>query len=398
MDIVESGVLQSIKLIIVTLFLSVSVYSYGNDTSNFHLFGTFASTILNTNNSAYNTRSGTSLDNQLILNTTYDITENVGFAAAIDITKGTRKDYEADIDYATLSYSTPICCDTVGTIGVGRVKYDIGLLENQRNNPHSRTTIYLPFSTYWPALNYYAQSVDGIQLDITKEIKGIGSVSFTSSYGNGVMKNQDQAPTFYGYFHDQLFEGDSFALTSPVLSNTIKFENLNWTIQYNQTELNGEYNQNYTIPGCDPLKHRSCNGNPYLPKNYSFFHKYSTLGIRYTDGDWTMMGEYVKHNFPTKPVGYFVRVEKQLSSDFTGFVGYSKFEHTNKNAPSPSAVAEWAREGREVVVGGVYHYDQNNELKVEYHQGYGTGWFPYPADKPNWNMFAVQYVHSFSIR
>ena len=350
-------------------------------TQPYYLFGTVATTFINTNTTAFENKSGNLWLNQLIVNGTYNFSDNLSMVGAIDVSNQIANNYDLSVDYASLNYGTNIGpVDT--TIRVGRLKYDYGLFESERNNPSSRTTVFLPFSTYWPTFDKYEQSVDGIQADLQTHVGNEGNISFSSTYGKGVIPEDNQAGIFYGYFHTPL--DGTLSIIKPVISNTLKYQSIHWQVQYNETT----FQDRREYDGVTPTD---------LPVSFDFVHKFKTLGIRYSGEKFCSSAEIVKHDFPTDPVGFFVEECMTINPDLRLTVGYSKFFHENTNVPPIVPTPDWYRNGQEYTLGLTYRVSSNVTIKGEFDTGKGIGWFPYPANSPNWNIFGVQLVYKFDL-
>jgi len=371
---------NALKLInitgVVLLCMGAPAHSSGS------LFGTIASTVSYTDNPAIFNNTGSSIVNQFIINGTYDITDDVVFRGALNTINPTGRSYYTQIDYATFSYDMPqFIPNNVSTLRVGRVKYDIGILENKRNNLQSRYSIHLPFSSYWPAFDTLAQSIDGIQIDTTQHTS-IGSISASVTYGKGVLNSEYDDQIFFGYFHTNL--NGTLSMSQPIQSVTLKYQTNNFTAQLNHTKLqiDRDFDPTITTPSL-------------LPFDMTIKHQFYTGGVRYNDGDFFTTAEVTLHDFETKPVGFFVKAGKMISPNTRIAFGYSKFTHLS-STPSPMSVPDYKRRGEEHTI-GITRYFKDITVKAEYHKGKGTIWFPFDTTDPTWDLLSVSVVYHFNL-
>jgi hypothetical protein len=379
-----SNALPSNKTIttIVALILSVGTTKV-NASDDLQLFGVYSATVINTNSPALLGKEGTSVLNQLVLNSTYDVSSSLMLTGAVNI-ESTPDGTEASLDYASANYNISIGTSNELNVRVGRVKYDIGLYDSVKNNPSTQQSIILPLATYWPAFKHFAQSIDGGQVELQHNLGKYGTVSLSSTYGNAVIPQQSEAGIFYGYFHTPL--SGSLSVTKPIISNTIKYQNMKWLLQYNKTDM---------------LIHRDYDSVQHLPTNmpfdFTFAHSMQTIGMSYKgDKCWSSL-EYTKHDLPSLPVGISGRVGWILSPNTDVIVSYSTFDHLNQHVPPPVPTVEWKRIGREYSIGINHRINQTMDLKIEYHNGHGVVWFPTSATSPDWNLFAVSLVYKFNV-
>lgn len=349
------------------------------------LFGTISSTTSYTDNISIFNRTGASTTNQLTLNGTHDLTSNVTLRAAYNMNNPTGGSYQQHIDYATVNYSLPTTDNMNDSVlRVGRIKFDIGLLESKRNNPSSRYSIYLPFSSYWPAFDSLAQSVDGIQFETT-QYTNYGNITASFTYGKGILRKDEQQHVFYGYFHTNL--NGTLSVSSPVKSLTLKYQTDSFLVHLNHTNISFDRHFDNTV------------STPTLmPFSMSYTHDFYTAGLRYENKHMFTTSEVTWHDFTSEPLGFFVRIGTFFTPDMRFCVGYSKFTHLASNPDSSflNAMPTWKREGVEHMV-GVSKYFNNSVVKLEYRTGKGTVWFPFHTNDPNWDLLSISVVHKFRL-
>jgi hypothetical protein len=349
------------------------------------VFGTLSTTWLHTDTTALTGTAGDLWNNEVVINAITNVTENITAAGSFAITNRYAHDYSLDIDYASVDYARQISSTANANIRLGRVKYDIGLRDRERNNPASRNTILLPLAVDWPAFASYAQSLDGIQIEAHKISDDYGEFSISSTYGTRNIPRRDVDQIFFGYFHTSL-DGD-FDLVKPITSTTLKYQNNNVQLQYNQTRLSLHRTFDPTITP----------RTTYMPLSFDFSHNFDTYGFLYTGDTGGMSIEYVDHkSIYSKPAAVAVDFTKLLYPNMILNAGYSKFYHRNNDNLLPY-IPEWGRNSHEYHIGVSTRLNSNLTLKVEYRKGYGTVWFPAPANKPDWDMIGVQLVYSFNI-
>lgn len=350
-----------------------------NITSKQKLTGTLASTLVLTDNEALYGNSGGKLINQLILNETYAISDHVTLVGSLNINNEVHEQYESQIDYASANYNRTIQ-GIISTLRIGRVKYDIGLLETKRNNPASRYSIFLPFSSYFPAFNRYAQSLDGVQLDLTSTTK-YGDITASYTTGTAILKEGDQNDIFFGYFHVPL--NGTFTSPSPVESLTFKFQNPTWKFHRNITTVDVLY-ESPSYPGRKSVQ---------VPLH----HQLTTTGLRYdTDQSFVAM-EYVEHDIVTKPVAWFIRGGINISEHTKLYAGYSTLFHKSDSPPPFKVSSPYDRTGVEYTVGLTHYYSSDIIWKLQYSRGKGTVWFSHPTTDPNWNILSVSLIYKFDL-
>lgn len=384
-------VLNKLKLInalgtvlcVVGLSSSVNAEDEISDNPNNHsLSGSLSSTLVYTDNTALYGKKGTKIVNQLVLNDSYSISDHLTLVGSVNINNTVHDNYESQVDYASVNCNINLYGVT-SNIRLGRVKYDIGLLEAKRNNPASRYAVFLPLSSYFPAFDRYAQSLDGLQIELTKS-GSIGNLTASSTYGKAILHKGDQSDIFFGYFHVPL--DGTFTTTEPVSSHTIKFQNLHWKIQYNVTTVDVLYDHD---PAPTPINQRHA--------DVAMHHRMHTTGIRYENEDMFLSGEYIEHDLLTEPIAWFIRGGFNVSEKTIIYGGYATLFHGN-NVPSPlKTKSPYDRTGEEYSVGITHYYTPKLMLKAQYSTGKGTVWFSHPASEPEWSILSLSVVYKFDL-
>lgn len=364
-----------------------------------NLFGTFTTTIYNTNSKAIVENPGTKISNHLIFNASYTINDNIDVVGSLSIKNTTyNQDYFPILDYLSANYTNYYPRLSLQTnIRIGRVKMSDLLLSDERNNPNSRWSITLPFSVHWPAFAHFEQAVDGAQFEFTYHSSNYGNITFSTTLGHVDIPDHDKRYVAYGYLR-HLATNNNIENNDLIQSYVLKYQKNKFTIKASKTKYplnhNVDWQKYLFIP---PQTYDITQQNQHDEPVFHFVHDYEALGGRFHDKEhrYCVSAEYVRHlNFPSKPYTYFVQGCKMLTTNLGVGIEYSGLSYKNKHL-MPTGIPSWSKNGNSYKLTAFYNIDSKQKIKFEYVQGNGTVWFPFPGTEPNWYLFSTSYTYKF---